>query len=117
MNHFTFKDPIWFLAVFALFVVWLLRRNRRIPVLLVPFAAAWHRPSLAGFSRWPVIIGFTGLLLMIAALARPQFVEDKRQVRSQGYDIMLAIDLSPYVHVTSWLDRIKERPSFKKVFE
>jgi Ca-activated chloride channel family protein len=32
--------------------------------------------------------------LLVAALARPQKVEDKREVRSEGYDIMLAIDLS-----------------------
>jgi Ca-activated chloride channel family protein len=35
-----------------------------------------------------------GLVLVIGALARPQRVEDKREVRSQGYDIVLAIDLS-----------------------
>src|ERR1041384_851257 len=94
MTPFVFKDPVWFFALFALVVIVLLRRQRRVPVLLVPFAAAWHRPSLAGASRWPVLIGFTGLALMIAALARPQKIEDKRETRSQGYDIMLAIDLS-----------------------
>lgn len=63
-------------------------------MLLVPFAAAWHRPSLASLSRWPVGLALVGLALLIVALARPQRVEDKREVRSQGYDIMLAIDLS-----------------------
>jgi Ca-activated chloride channel family protein len=71
-----------------------LRGRRRVPVLLVPFAAAWHRPSLAAPSRWPVGLAFLGLVLLIGALARPQRVEDKREVRSEGYDIMLAIDLS-----------------------
>jgi Ca-activated chloride channel family protein len=36
----------------------------------------------------------TGLVLLIVALARPQIVEDKREVKQQGYDLMLAIDLS-----------------------
>jgi Ca-activated chloride channel family protein len=36
----------------------------------------------------------TGLALLVVALARPQRVEDRREVRSEGYDIVLAIDLS-----------------------
>ncbi|MEO7415371.1 MAG: VWA domain-containing protein, partial [Opitutaceae bacterium] len=94
MSHFIFKDPIWLLALLALpLIVWV-RGRRRVSVLLVPFAAAWHRPSLASVSRWPVVMGLSGVVLLIVALARPQRVEDKREVRSQGYDIMLAVDLS-----------------------
>jgi Ca-activated chloride channel family protein len=91
---FQLADPLWLLALLALpLLVWM-RGRRRVPVLLVPFAAAWHRPSLAAASRWPVLLGVLGLTLLIVALARPQRVEDKREVRTQGYDIMLAIDLS-----------------------
>ncbi|HEY0944024.1 MAG TPA: VWA domain-containing protein [Opitutaceae bacterium] len=91
---YTFKDPLWFLALLVLpLVVWL-RSRRSVPVLLVPFAAAWHRPSLAGASRWPGILAGLGLVLLTVALARPQRIEDKREVRSQGYDILLAVDLS-----------------------
>jgi Ca-activated chloride channel family protein len=94
MNHLVFKDPLWLLALAVLpLVVWL-RGRRRVPVLLVPFAAAWHRPSLVAPSRWPVLAGLAGLTMLIVALARPQRVEDKREVRSQGYDIILAVDLS-----------------------
>ena len=94
MSHFTLHDPLWLLALLALPIVAWLRGRRRVPVLVVPFAAAWHRPSLVAPSRWPVVLLFAGLVLLIAALARPQRVEDKREVRSEGYDIMLAIDLS-----------------------
>lgn len=94
MNHLVFHDPLWLLAPAALPVVMWLRGRRRTPVLLVPFAAAWHRPSLTAPSRWPVILAFAGLIALIVALARPQRVEDKREVRSEGYDLMLAIDLS-----------------------
>lgn len=94
MSQLIFKDPLWLLALLALPLIAWLRGRRRVPVLLVPFAAAWHRPSLATPSRWPVLLAFAGLVLLIAALARPQRVEDKREVRSEGYDIMLAIDLS-----------------------
>lgn len=86
--------PVWLLALAALpLLVWL-RGRRRVPVLLVPFAAAWHRASLVSFSRWPIGLGVVGAILMILALARPQHVQDKREVHSQGYDLMLCIDLS-----------------------
>jgi Ca-activated chloride channel family protein len=94
MHGYVFKDPLWLIALAAIpLLVWL-RGRRSIPVLLVPFAAAWHRPSIAALSRWPVIFGIGGLVLLVAALARPQKIEDKREVHSQGYDIMLCIDLS-----------------------
>ncbi|MEN9632628.1 MAG: hypothetical protein RL077_1032 [Verrucomicrobiota bacterium] len=94
MSHLTLHDPLWLLALAALPLLAWLRGRRSVPVLLVPFAAAWHRPSLVTPSRWPVALAFAGLTLLIVALARPQRVEDKREVRSEGYDIMLAIDLS-----------------------
>jgi len=94
MTRLALHDPLWLVALAALPVIVWLRGRRRVPVLLVPFAAAWHRPSLAAPSRWPVVLAFLGLALLIGALARPQRVEDKREVRSEGYDIMLAIDLS-----------------------
>lgn len=94
MHGYVLKDPLWLLALLAIpLIVWL-RGRRSVPVLLVPFAAAWHRPSLTALSRWPAIFGASGLVLLVAALARPQKVEDKREVHSQGYDIMLCIDLS-----------------------
>ncbi len=94
MSDLVWNDPLWLLALLALPLLLWMRGRRRVPVLLVPFAAAWHRPSLAAASRWPVLLGVLGLTLLIVALARPQRVEDKREVRTQGYDIMLAIDLS-----------------------
>jgi Ca-activated chloride channel family protein len=94
ISHLALKDPLWLLAFLALPLVLWLRGRRSVPVLLVPFAAAWHRPSLAAPSRWPVALAFLGLVLLVGALARPQKVEDKREIRSEGYDIILSIDLS-----------------------
>jgi Ca-activated chloride channel family protein len=71
-----------------------LRGRRGVPALVVPFAAAWHRPSLAAVSRLSTGIGIAGLVLLVAALARPQHVDDRREVHQQGYDLILAIDLS-----------------------
>src|SRR5580700_10522849 len=92
--NYRLADPLWLLVLLALpLVVWL-RGHARIRVLLVPFAAAWHRKSHANASRWPSVLALAGLALLAIALARPQKVEDKREIKSQGYDIMLAIDLS-----------------------
>jgi Ca-activated chloride channel family protein len=104
MGHLIFKDPVWLVALAAIPLVLWLRGQRSVPVLLVPFAAAWHRPSLAAPSRWPVGLAALGLVLLVVALARPQRVEDKREVHSQGYDIMLCVDLS-----TSMLSEDYER--------
>jgi Ca-activated chloride channel homolog len=120
MSHFAFKDPLWLLALFALPLVAWLRGRRRVPVLLVPFAAAWHRPSLAAPSRWPVALAFLGLTLLVVSLARPQKVEDKREVRSEGYDIMLAIDLSTSMRAEDYErggDRINRLQAIKPVIQ
>lgn len=93
-GNYTFHDPGWLLALLLLPLMAWVRGRRGAPVLVVPFAAAWHRPSLIPTSRWPAALATTGLILLIIALARPQIVEDKREVKQQGYDLMLAIDLS-----------------------
>ena len=94
MNQLVFASPWWFLALLFLPAVFLLRRRRRVPVLVVPFAAAWHRPSLVPPARLPLVLFVLATVLWIGALARPQRVEDKKEVRSEGYDLVLAIDLS-----------------------
>lgn len=94
MINYAFQDPYWFLALIALAVVVWLRRKRKLPVRIVPFAAAWHRPSPVNSSRLPVVLAFLGMALLIAGMARPQKLEDRREVRQEGYDLILAIDLS-----------------------
>lgn len=90
----TLRHPLWLLAWLVIPLVLWLRQRRRVEVLVLPFAAAWHRPSLASASRWPLGLAIAGLVLLIGALARPQRVEDRREVRVKGYDLMLCIDLS-----------------------
>ena len=94
MVPFILKDPLWLLALLLIPSVLWLRGRRRVPVLVVPFAAAWHGKTFSTASRWPIIFAITGLVLLIGALSRPQHVQDKREVRSQGYDLILAVDLS-----------------------
>lgn len=92
--NYTFASPWWLPALLLIPAAILLRRRRRLPVLLVPFAAQWHRASVVNASRWPAMLAVLGLSLLVIALARPQRIEDRREVRSQGYDLILAIDLS-----------------------
>ncbi len=91
---FRLANPWWLLAWLLIPSILWLRSRRRVPVLVVPFAAAWHRKTFSTTSRWPAIFTATGLVFLIIALARPQDVKDKREVRSQGYDLILAVDLS-----------------------
>jgi Ca-activated chloride channel family protein len=88
------KSPLWLLALLALPAIAWLRGRRRVSVLLVPFAAAWHRPSFTAASRWPAALALVGMTFLVGALARPQRVQEKRDVRTEGYDIMLCLDLS-----------------------
>lgn len=91
---FRFASPWWLVAAAALpLAVWF-RGRGRLPVLLVPFAAAWFRPSALGSSRWPALLAGAGVALLPLALARPQVTQSHREVRHEGYDIMLCIDLS-----------------------
>ena len=94
LTNYTFHDPWWLLALLVLPLLMWVRGRRGAPVLVVPYAAAWHRPSLIPSSRWPAAFAVLGIVLLIVGLARPQIVEDKREVKQQGYDLMLAIDLS-----------------------
>jgi Ca-activated chloride channel family protein len=94
MQNYALHDPLWLLALLVLPLLMWVRGRRGAPVLIVPFAASWHRPSMIPSSRWPAVLAITGIVLLIVALARPQIVEDKREVKMQGYDLMLAIDLS-----------------------
>jgi Ca-activated chloride channel family protein len=45
-------------------------------------------------SRLPEVLVVAGLVVLAVALARPQHTDERRQVRQEGYDIVLAIDLS-----------------------
>ena len=90
----TFHDPLWLLALAVIPIVAWLRTLRGAPVLVVPFSSAWFRPGFASAARWPAVAAATGIVLIIVALARPQKIEDRREERKEGYDLMLAIDLS-----------------------
>jgi Ca-activated chloride channel family protein len=94
MSDFLLKNPWCLLGLLVIpLLVWL-RWRRGIPALIVPFAAAWWKPVLVPATRVPAMLITAGLLLLVVALARPQKMEVLSEVRQEGYDIVLAIDLS-----------------------
>lgn len=87
-------SPVWLVALPLIPLMLWLRRYRRTEVLVIPFVAQWHRSSLGSPSRWRNLLAGLGITLMILALARPQRVDDRHEVRNEGYDLILSIDLS-----------------------
>ena len=104
MTHYIFATPLWLLAFLLFPLVFWLRRRRGVLVGVVPFASAWHHPAAARGVRLSFWFATLGAALVVVALARPQRVEERRDVSSQGYDLVLAIDLS-----TSMLEQDYER--------
>ncbi|MDP1874489.1 VWA domain-containing protein [Phenylobacterium sp.] len=95
MNAFQFALPwvLWLLLLIPALAAW--RRWRgRAPVWLTPYAAAWSPPRALPGGPWRMICLYGVLALLIVALARPQRTDERQDVVSRGYDLMLAIDLS-----------------------
>jgi len=90
----TFASPLWLLLLLALpAIAWLRTRRGRV-VLVIPFVSRWWSHETVPRPRLAEALVAAGLVLLAVALARPQHVDEKHQVHQQGYDIMLAIDLS-----------------------
>ena len=94
MAEIFLKNIWWLLAVLILPLMMGLRWRRGVPALIVPFAAAWWKPVLVPATRLPAMLMSAGIVLLVVALARPQKMEIRTEARQEGYDIMLAIDLS-----------------------
>jgi Ca-activated chloride channel family protein len=94
MAEIFLKNIWWLLAALVLPLVIWLRWRRGVPALIVPFAASWWKPVLVPATRLPAILMSAGIVLLVVALARPQKMEIRTEARQEGYDIMLAIDLS-----------------------
>ena len=91
----TLAEPVWLSALLLLpLAVWWRSRRPR-PVLVIPRVAKWAGAPAVSLGRMPSLLAAVGFLALVVALARPQQLEEKKQVRQKGYDIMLAIDLSP----------------------
>jgi len=94
MSGFHMGYPFMLLALLIVpaAILWRMWRGRA-PVRLVPYAALWSAGG-GGPSRWWIAAFYGALALMTIALARPQQADMVEKVEQQGYDLMLAVDLS-----------------------
>jgi len=87
-------NPEWLLVLALVPLVRWWRGRRPERVMVLPFAGAWSGRERLERSPMPEVLVVVGLIALAFALARPQRVEDRREVQQKGYDIVLAIDLS-----------------------
>ena len=117
---FRLAAPLWLLALLLLPLAAWLRRRRSVSVLLIPHAAAWAAPRAPAVRRWPVRLAWSAAVFLVIALARPQRIDDTRVVRGEGYDLVVAIDLSTSMYAEdSVVDgrRVNRLEALKPVLE
>lgn len=94
----TFRDPWLLLALVPVIVagVVVLRRGlRQRPGARYPTLATFGTPSAAARARRLLPVArLVALSLLVVAFARPQVVEKEQEIRTEGIDIMLALDIS-----------------------
>lgn len=90
----TLHDPLWLLLLLLLPLVAWLRRRRAFTTLVVPGADDWFVVRKTPSKPWPIVCAYVGTLGLIVAMARPQLLEPKTDYKRQGYDLIIAIDLS-----------------------
>ncbi len=93
-----FTTPWYFLLLLLVpLLVWYRRRRHRPPTLassaLFPVADVDSSPALRLRPLVPAI-KYAALVLMIVALARPQWGTERTEVQTEGINIVLALDLS-----------------------
>lgn len=93
-DSWMFASPLWLLGLAAIPAVAWLRSRRGTTVFVVPHVAKWWGRDPMPRSRVPALLMAVGLGLLVIGMARPQKIEERKQVRVEGYDIVLAIDLS-----------------------
>lgn len=94
MSHWVLHDPYWLLLLALLPAVAWLRRRRGTPVYVVPEAEQWRGSARSDAPPWPVMLMYVAATLLIVGMTRPQLIVPKDDVRNQGYDLIIAIDLS-----------------------
>src|SRR5215831_18832015 len=90
--------PWAFLAFFAVAAIFFWRRKR--PGFKAPglgFSATGWLAGRGSPPRWPGWFLVLGLLLLTVALARPQQGIRERELRERGVDIVLPINLPPWM--------------------
>lgn len=96
--NFRFESPWYLLLILLIIPLIILNIKRKKPTLRIP----WIRPFIETMGKSgnfnplhiSIILYSFGLLLLIIALARPQFGIEQLTQRAEGIDMMLLMDLS-----------------------
>jgi Ca-activated chloride channel family protein len=99
VNNIVFAHP-WAFTLLLVPPLIAVLRGRRGPAPAVQYSGLSLLGDLGRARRvrsgdWIVALRFLALACFIVALARPQQVDTTSQVQDSGFDLMLAIDLSP----------------------
>jgi len=90
--HFAYPWMLGALLVIPLVMLWRPRFGRTL-VLLLPYAVAWS-PRKNSTRSWWITCFYVAIALLVIAVARPQRDDQRQDVVSRGYDLILAVDLS-----------------------
>lgn len=93
---FEFHHP-WFLGLLLLLpLIWLWSGKTKRAIIPMPHASIFNtsRSIRSIMVRYLPILRYLGLISLIIALARPRQVLKEEEVRAEGIDIMLVMDLS-----------------------
>lgn len=98
---FRFENPSAFNLLWILPIVWLIsmylagRNRKRLMLVLGERLTPFLTSSLSGTKRkWKLFLQLLSLVLFIVALARPQMGESKQEVKSEGVELMILVDVS-----------------------
>jgi Ca-activated chloride channel family protein len=100
MKEMSFANPnfLWLLVILPLIIGWYVFKNYyRANSFLIstPIVFNGYKPSLKSYLRHlPFALRCVAIALLIVALARPQSKHSWQDVRTEGIDIVLAVDIS-----------------------
>jgi Ca-activated chloride channel homolog len=105
MFEFRFEDRaalqlLGLIPIVLVLIWWTAKRTRQVlRTQISPKLASYLTRSVApGKRRWKVILQCLALVFFVVALARPQSGESKAKAKSEGLEIMLAVDVSNRGH-------------------
>ncbi|MDX1684569.1 MAG: VWA domain-containing protein [Saprospiraceae bacterium] len=97
-NDILLAQPWWLVTLAVLPVLlylWYRSRNRRYLTMRVSSLPVKLRPTIRSLmAQWLPILNFVAAALLIIALARPQKLLQEKEIKAEGIDIFLVMDLS-----------------------
>ncbi|MCH2211771.1 MAG: VWA domain-containing protein [Fuerstiella sp.] len=123
MNSFRFHEPLFLLLLIPVLVsgLWSLRRDQRLAVTFSSVALLQQLPVTMA-QRIRLLLPWlrtTGMLLVVIAVARPQFGREEFRIRTEGIAIQMCIDRSGSMQALDFPvdgERVSRLDAVKHVF-